>query len=129
MTPEKIEAGSLSYKSGPEVHIMTPPSKTPSGKVSNCQICSMGKGHRMPNLRFQTPGHLRCKECNVNVCGAGCWQVLHGIYSESDPETLPAREPSNPKAKAPATEDDGAQADDEEEEIAEVDAEVVTDSD
>ena len=23
---------------------------------------------------------MRCTECNVNVCGAGCWQLLHGCY-------------------------------------------------
>ena len=70
--------------------------------ISNFQICGTGRGMRKPGERFQTAAHLRCGHCNAHVCGAGCWQLLHGLhqllhgYYDKSPgmgEVLPARVP------------------------------------
>jgi hypothetical protein len=55
---------------------------------------------------------------NVNVCGAGCWQLLHGYYSHApnEGEVLPARVPKIERRVADEDEDedeDEAEADDE----------------
>ena len=92
MTDAKHEAAKKSYAESPELHIVEIPTLTAKEAVSNCQLCGTGRGMRKPDKRFQTFAHLRCKQCNLNVCGAGCWQLLHGFYSHAPGagEVLPA---------------------------------------
>ena len=35
---------------------------------------------RKPGERYQTKASLNCAHCRVNVCGTGCWKLLHGYY-------------------------------------------------
>ena len=89
------------------------PMLRPSGEVSECQICNTARGMRKPGERYQTMAHLRCKECNVNVCGAGCWQLLHGFYDtgEGKGEVLPCRAEVIEKAEDEEAVDEADDAD------------------
>ena len=95
MTDAKHAAAEKSYQESPELHRIEIPALTKKEAVSNCQMCGTGRGMRKPGERFQTTAHLRCGHCNVHVCGAGCWQLLHGYYDKSPGmgEVLPARVP------------------------------------
>ena len=95
MTDAKHEAAEKSYQESPELHRVEIPALTKKEAISNCQICGTGRGMRKPGERFQTAAHLRCGHCNAHVCGAGCWQLLHGYYDKSPGmgEVLPARVP------------------------------------
>lgn len=48
------------------------------GNAPNCQICVAGLGPHGAG-RHQFDAHLRCQECGIQVCGASCWKVLHGM--------------------------------------------------
>ena len=52
----------------------------PNSKTTGCQICSTGRGMRLPGERHQTPAVFKCMKCGINVCGVGCWKLLHGYY-------------------------------------------------
>ena len=110
MSDAKHEAAKQSYAESPELHCVEIPTLTSKEAVPNCQMCGTGRGMRKPGMRFQTTAHLRCKQCNLHVCGGGCWQLLHGYYSHApgEGEVLPA---SKPRGKTAAQAD--AEADDE----------------
>ena len=67
---------------------------------------------RKPSARLQIMAHLRCKECNLNVCGAGCWQLLHGFYDfgPGKGEVLPLPPPRGKHAAEKDDEDDDEDA-------------------
>ena len=125
MTNEKHQAAEKSYAESPELHLVAIPTLTAKQVVSNCQMCGTGRGMRKPNERHQTTAHLRCTHCNLNVCGAGCWQLLHGTYSYApgEGEVLDAKKPSGKAAPAEKSEDEGEeQVDDEAEDEGEEEA-------
>ena len=75
MSDTKHEEAIKSYTESPELHVVD------FAKVkSNCQICGTGRGMRKPGERYQTRASLSCAHCRVNVCGPGCWKLLHGYY-------------------------------------------------
>ncbi len=116
MTDAKHEAAKKSYAESPELHCVEIPTLSPKKNVSNCQLCGTGRGMRKPGMRFQISAHLHCKQCNVNVCGGGCWQLLHGYYSNApgEGEVLPASAPRGKAAKSKTVdEESGEEADDE----------------
>lgn len=113
LTVNKLEKIKQSYTTSPELHTIEIPMLRPSGEVSECQICNTARGMRKPGERYQTMAHLRCKECNVNVCGAGCWQLLHGFYDtgEGKGEVLPCRAEVIEKAEDEEAVDEADDAD------------------
>ena len=55
-----------------------------------CQMCSTGRGMRVPNEYHQTKAEFKCATCNTMVCGVGCWKLLHGYYKQGEePEEKP----------------------------------------
>ena len=115
MTATKLEKAKQSYTTSPELHTVEMPLLTLQEEVSNCQICGTARGMRKPEERYQTMAHLRCKECNINVCGAGCWQLLHGFYDAEKGEVLPCRAEviQNDEQQEEAADDEAGGADDE----------------
>lgn len=92
MTPQKLDKAKESYQQSPGLHQLLFPKLTAGGNVPDCQLCQAGFGERKPGLRFQTPCMMLCKECNLHICGPGCWQKLHGYYAGG--ETLESVESS-----------------------------------
>ena len=86
MDDKKHTAAIESYEAGLIRHELD----FPSSKSSGCQICGTGRGMRVPGERHQTPALFRCNTCGINVCGPGCWKLLHGYYKEGqEPEEKP----------------------------------------
>ena len=82
MSDKKHEAAKQSYQTSPELHVLEIPTLTEKEKVSNCQMCGTGRGKKVPGDRHQTAAVWKCMKCDVNVCGVGCWKLLHGYYQE-----------------------------------------------
>ena len=80
LTPKKLDTAKDSYALTPQLHEVGMPMPMQPKSVSNCQVCGTARGMKKPGERYQTSATMRCTECNVNVCGAGCWQLLHGCY-------------------------------------------------
>ena len=116
MNDKKHEAAKKSYETSPELHVIEIPTLTEKEKVSNCQMCGTGRGMRKPSKRLQIMAHLRCRECNLNVCGAGCWQLLHGFYdlSPGKGEVLPLPPPRGKQVNMEGEEDADDEAEDDE---------------
>ena len=114
MNDKKHEAAKKSYETSPELHVIEIPTLTEKEKVSNCQMCGTGRGMRKPSERLQIMAHLRCRECNLNVCGAGCWQLLHGFYdlSPGKGEVLPLPPPRGKQVNMEGEEDADDEAED-----------------
>ena len=79
MTDSKHTAAIKSYAESPELHRVEF-----EKEKSNCQICGTGRGMRIPGERHQTPAFFACSECAINVCGVGCWKLLHGYYKDGE---------------------------------------------
>ena len=112
MNAKKHEAAKKSYETSPQLHIVEIPTVTDKGEVSNCQICGNALGMRKPHQRLQVMAHLRCKQCNLNVCGGACWQLLHGFYDQMKGEVLPLPAPRGKHAGKDAGEEDDADDED-----------------
>eukprot|EP00966_Prymnesium_polylepis_P127086 2939046-Prymnesium_polylepis.1 len=98
MSDTKHEAAIASYKDDPAVHQID--FAKPN---SNCQICGTGRGMRKPRERYQTAAAISCAHCRFNVCGPGCWKLLHGYYKfGEEPEEKP-KEFKGGKGKAAAS--------------------------
>ena len=106
MSDAKHEEAIKSYKESPELHVVDF-----AKSKSNCQICGTGRGMRKPGERYQTKASLSCGHCLINVCGPGCWKLLHGYYNTGEEPEEKAGEFR--KAKAAAAEEAAAEADDE----------------
>ena len=39
---------------------------------------------RLPGERHQTAALFSCSHCVMNVCGVGCWKLLHGYYKDGE---------------------------------------------
>ena len=110
MTDAKHTAAEESYVAGLVRHEVD----FPTTSDSNCQLCGTGRGMRMPGQRYQTTAQLRCATCGINMCGPGCWKLLHGYYKvgeEPDEKAATFRGPGKKKPAAAA-----AAAEEEEEE-------------
>ena len=79
MNDTKHEAAIKSYKESPGLHQLEFETLK-----SGCQICGNGRGMRVPGERHQTPAFFACSECAINVCGVGCWKLLHGYYKDGE---------------------------------------------
>ena len=79
MTDKKHEAAIKSYKESPELHAVGF-----EKEGSDCQICGTGRGMRVPGQRHQTAAFFSCSHCVINVCGVGCWKLLHGYYKDGE---------------------------------------------
>ena len=114
LTPKKLDTAKDSYALTPQLHEVGMPMPMQPKSVSNCQVCGTARGMKKPGERYQTSATMRCTECNVNVCGAGCWQLLHGFYdlSPGKGEVLPLPPPRGKQVNMEGEEDADDEAED-----------------
>ena len=112
---KRHEAAIESYKDDPGAHVIDF-----AKPKSNCQICGTGRGMRKPGQRYQTGAHLSCACCRINVCGPGCWKLLHGYYKmgeEPEEKAGEFRKGSQQAEEAAECEECESDADDEDDEM------------
>jgi len=104
LNDERHEAAIKSYAEEPGLHAIEFTTKL----KNDCQVCGTGRGMRVPGERHQTSASFSCSHCFINVCGVGCWKLLHGYYKQGEERDEKPKEFRRKKAEQAAEKDDDA---------------------